>query len=94
MSKPASRVDLTVPFSQKDKANKLGAKWDIAKRVWYALEGEQPLLDRWGPGCGPPTKKRRQASRDTFLDRPGWTVDSIRHGPCGQEIVIKADKDS
>ena len=29
----ASRVDLAVPFSQKDEANKLGAKWDVAKRI-------------------------------------------------------------
>ena len=40
------------------------------------------------------TKKWRQANRNTFLNPPRWTADSIRHGPCGQEIVIKADKDS
>ena len=39
MSKPASRVDLAVPFAQKDEAKRLGAKWDVAKRVWCAPSG-------------------------------------------------------
>ena len=29
------RVDLKVPFSQKDEAKKLGARWDSARKTWY-----------------------------------------------------------
>lgn len=44
------RVDLQVPFRDKDEARKLGAKWDAAKGVWYVenLEKLEPFL-RWMP---------------------------------------------
>ena len=29
------RVDLQVPYSQKDKAKRLGARWDAARKRWY-----------------------------------------------------------
>ena len=29
------RVDLKVPFREKDLAKKRGARWDPARRVWY-----------------------------------------------------------
>ena len=87
MSKPASRVDLAVPFAQKHASKRLGAKWDVAKRVWCAPSGGQALVDRWG--CGPPPRrKQRQGSCDTYESRPKWTVDSVRYGPHGKTIVI------
>lgn len=39
-----SRIDLKVPFLEKDEAKKLGARWDLQKRVWYVPEGEDPSL--------------------------------------------------
>jgi hypothetical protein len=30
---------LNVPFAEKEKAKKLGAKWDVAKRKWYVPHG-------------------------------------------------------
>jgi hypothetical protein len=42
------RVDLAVPFDEKDQARGLGAKWDPARRVWFVQNQEnlQPFL-RW-----------------------------------------------
>ena len=90
MSKHASRVDLAVPFAQKDEAKKLGTKWDAAKRVWYAPSGEKTLIDRWGSAL-PSRKKQR---RDGFdFRKPEWTVSAVRHGPCGKEIVIDVGRE-
>lgn len=38
---------LFVPYSEKDAAKKLGAKWDPIERKWYAPEGEEVLIKRW-----------------------------------------------
>lgn len=35
----ADRVDIAVPFSEKDEAKALGARWDSAEKTWYAPAG-------------------------------------------------------
>jgi Domain of unknown function (DUF5710) len=43
-----ARVDLKVPFAQKDEAKTLGAKWDPDKKVWYVPEGADiKLFNKW-----------------------------------------------
>lgn len=44
------RVDLQVPYSEKDEAKRRGARWDIARRTWYVenIERLEPFL-RWIP---------------------------------------------
>lgn len=44
------RVTLNVPYEEKDKAKRLGARWDAARRVWYVedLPNLVPFL-RWMP---------------------------------------------
>lgn len=45
-----ARIDLVVPFSEKDEAKSLGAKWDPALRTWYIPEGLiVGALARWLP---------------------------------------------
>ena len=34
------RVELNVPYNDKDKAKALGAKWDMSTRKWYVLGPE------------------------------------------------------
>lgn len=34
------RIDLEVPFSQKDDAKRLGAKWDAVLKTWFIPEGK------------------------------------------------------
>mmetsp|Transcript_10154 Transcript_10154/g.11687 ORF Transcript_10154/g.11687 Transcript_10154/m.11687 type:complete len:372 (+) Transcript_10154:318-1433(+) len=41
------RVDLQVPYSEKEDAKSYGAKWDPKKRVWYAPNGEKELIERF-----------------------------------------------
>lgn len=44
------RVDLNVPYAQKDEAKKLGARWDRDGRVWYVPDGVDPKpFARWLP---------------------------------------------
>jgi len=44
------RVNLSVPYRDKDRARRLGARWDSARRVWYVENRENlaPFL-RWMP---------------------------------------------
>lgn len=44
------RMNLKVPFAQKDEAKKLGARWDAGRKVWY-VEGRDDLapFSRWSP---------------------------------------------
>jgi hypothetical protein len=44
----AARVDLDVPFAEKDEAKRLGAWWDPYRRCWYVPPGADPaLFARW-----------------------------------------------
>jgi hypothetical protein len=44
------RIDLFVPFAEKDDAKKLGARWDAAKKVWFIPDGVDPAgFERWLP---------------------------------------------
>ena len=44
------RVDLKVPFAEKDAAKKLGAQWDTALKIWYVI-GKDDLtpFSKWSP---------------------------------------------
>lgn len=44
------RTNLVVPFAEKDRAKKLGARWDAARKVWY-VEGIENLsaFAEWMP---------------------------------------------
>ncbi|HRP94801.1 MAG TPA: DUF5710 domain-containing protein [Rhodocyclaceae bacterium] len=44
------RLDLKVPFAEKDQAKKLGARWDPGRKLWY-IEGhlDAALFARWQP---------------------------------------------
>lgn len=66
------RVDLEVPFAEKDAARRLGARWDAARRVWYLTDAENlaPFL-RWMPkhltrphhGTGSTTTRQEKAEK-------------------------------
>lgn len=44
------RLDLKVPFAEKDQARKLGARWDAGRKRWY-IEGhlDAALFAQWQP---------------------------------------------
>jgi len=44
------RSNLKVPFAEKDEAKKLGAKWDIARKIWYVdSKVDMAPFSRWSP---------------------------------------------
>jgi len=44
------RLNLKVPFAEKDQAKKLGARWDAGRKIWY-VEGKEDVapFSRWSP---------------------------------------------
>lgn len=45
-----ARIDLNVPFAEKDDAKRLGARWDGDRKVWYVPDGVNPgAFGRWLP---------------------------------------------
>jgi hypothetical protein len=45
-----ARVDLNVPFSEKDEAKQLGARWDASAKVWYVPDGvDHRAFQQWLP---------------------------------------------
>jgi hypothetical protein len=49
------RVDLRVPYGDKDEAKRLGARWDSVTRVWFVPEELDPArFERWLPPDGVP----------------------------------------
>ncbi len=44
------RTNLNVPYDEKDKAKRLGARWDAARKVWYVENVEHiERFMRWMP---------------------------------------------
>lgn len=44
------RLDLKVPFAEKDAAKKLGARWDAARKIWYVIGKEDIApFSKWSP---------------------------------------------
>ena len=44
------RIDLQVPYPEKDTAKALGARWDAAKRIWYVKDvSDLTPFSRWIP---------------------------------------------
>lgn len=44
------RVDLAVPFADRDSARRLGARWDHERRIWFVPENHDPSpFVRWLP---------------------------------------------
>src|SRR5690348_4105063 len=61
-----SRVDLVVPYVEKEDAKALGARWDRDRKVWYAPPGLDPAsFERWLPvGFGPPEPAESAGSNE------------------------------
>jgi hypothetical protein len=44
------RIDLNVPFHEKDAAKRLGARWDADRKTWFAPDGaDLGAFERWLP---------------------------------------------
>ena len=59
------RTDLSVPFAEKDEAKRLGARFDMGRRVWYVPDG----VDLWHfKKWLPASEKSWMATHKTFAD--------------------------
>ena len=43
------RLYLSVPYSEKDEAKSLGARWDINEKKWYVSNGDSARFRKWLP---------------------------------------------
>lgn len=49
------RIDLSVPYQEKDEAKSLGAKWDVVNKVWFVPDGlAVSPFKKWLPVKRPP----------------------------------------
>lgn len=64
------RTNLTVPFAEKDRAKKLGARWNPASKVWYVENVEDiGAFAEWMPG-----KPAQKAVRSEIQSQTGRSV--------------------
>lgn len=64
------RVDLKVPFAEKDAAKAAGARWDPSRKLWYVVD--PPSLTRfarWLPGAEASPAKPSAPSRSPRLPK-------------------------
>ena len=68
-----SKTYLNVPYAEKDTAKSLGAKWDAAKKKWYAPENlDISLFSKWNSASASvpanksktPSKSKRSTSNN------------------------------
>lgn len=42
------RMDMSIPYKDKDAAKNLGAKWDSENKTWYTTDADKlHLFDKW-----------------------------------------------
>ncbi len=70
------RLNLKVPFAEKDDAKKLGARWDASRKLWY-IDGhvDAALFARWQPtlhdasAVESPAQKRNAPRQGASVER-------------------------
>ncbi|MFK5948981.1 MAG: DUF5710 domain-containing protein [Methylococcales bacterium] len=63
-----SRIYLNVPYSQKDEAKALGAKWDANKKRWYASNNlDDSLFKKWKQSASTAQVSKTKPSSKTVL---------------------------
>jgi Domain of unknown function (DUF5710)/UvrD-like helicase C-terminal domain/AAA domain len=99
------RVDLNVPFEQKDLARNAGARWDGIKKVWFAPPGI-PIqgISQWinqraqNPVQTPQPNQQAQLQPNQAPGAPficGTAVEGNEFGiPAGQRLVARKDVDN
>jgi len=91
-----SRIDLQVPFSEKDEARRLGARWDPGQRVWYVPANVDPTpLEKWRPRTATPNIRAAvfflaKTRRDCWRCSAATRVVAIVL-PTGHEALYAAD---
>lgn len=67
------RIDLTVPYDQKDKAKSLGARWDSDKRTWYVVDPERiGDFSMWMGEAAAFMKRHKRLFKETNRRKTHW----------------------
>mmetsp|Transcript_79265 Transcript_79265/g.220355 ORF Transcript_79265/g.220355 Transcript_79265/m.220355 type:complete len:826 (-) Transcript_79265:47-2524(-) len=82
------RVDLHVPYRQKEEAKRLGARWDPRAKVWYAPLAQPELLAKWGCPKKPPPKDEAKSPllADAAIDAVPGLRDLVLRRECSGGI--------
>lgn len=86
----SSKTYLNVPFSEKDEAKSLGARWDNAQRKWYAPNGESALVERWGTQARP---LETLEGEDRTFGQAGLHIDLFPKSCWCKKIRFAMDRD-
>jgi hypothetical protein len=83
------RIDMNVPYQDKDEAKELGARWDGLKRCWYIVDKEDltPFM-KWfpeyltkpynnNPGQGKKRKKKKKSLSEYAMNE--MRKQSVKH---------------
>lgn len=97
------RVNLKVPFAEKDSAKALGAKWDATKKIWYIVDKADltPFLKWIAESAGPETSTPAKPAKPVLpvvaavelppLPRlPGVDYDSPPWEVTDHDIILKS----
>jgi hypothetical protein len=85
------RMNLKVPFVEKDQAKKLGARWDAARKFWYVADAaDLSAFLRWSPtphdgDDAPSVPSSQSAARQSFSGKVfvgSAYVESVRVCDC------------
>jgi hypothetical protein len=91
-----SRIDLRVPFTEKEEARRLGARWDPRQKVWYVPAGvDVAALQKWLPAPLEPNIRAPRyflatATRDCWRCAAATRVAAIVL-PAGHEVFYAED---
>lgn len=86
------RLDLHVPFEEKDDAKKLGARWDPSARRWYVPDGIAPEpFARWfdpRPSATPTPPDYTRLELNLSIARPAIAEATVRCWSCHRETAV------
>ena len=67
------RINLNVPYKDKNTAKRRGAKWDFYNQTWYIVNHEDlTLFKKWIP------EQYMRPTKDTVLEHPVFKVTQPR----------------
>ena len=88
-----SKIFLQVPFSQKDEARSLGAKWDTKEKSWYVTGDTIPKqLQKWNKHIVVVSNEDKDFLKST-LPSLKWNP-NIFNWECSEEDYIKYTGDT
>lgn len=83
------RIDLKVPYAEKDTAKALGARWDAEKKVWYVKDvADLTPLSRWIPDLKAATESSSSGATKQATDAGKAAVEQTDGVVTGPAVVV------